>query len=111
MSGVPQGSILGLALFNTFFSDTDSGIKCTLSMFADNTNLCGVADTLKQRDASRSEAQHNPIMCACSPESQPYPRLHQKKHGQWVEGGDSAPLLCSAETPPGVLCPALGSPT
>ena len=51
MSGVPQGSILGLALFNTFFSDTDSGIKCTLSMFADNTNLCGVADTLEGRDA------------------------------------------------------------
>ena len=46
-------------------------------------------------------------MCACSMESQLYPGLHQEKHGQQVEGGDSAPLLRSGETPPGVQCPAL----
>jgi len=46
-------------------------------------------------------------MCAGSPEGQPYPGLHQKQHGQQVEGGDSAPLLRSGETLPGVLCPAL----
>jgi len=33
--------------------------------------------------------------------------MHQEKHGQQVKGGDSAPLLRSGETPPGVLCPAL----
>lgn len=31
--------------------------------------------------------------------------------GQQGEGGDSASLFCSAETPAGVLCPALGPPT
>jgi len=47
------------------------------------------------------------VMRACSPEGQPYPGLHQKKRGQQVKGGDSASLLCSGETSPGVLHPAL----
>jgi len=46
-------------------------------------------------------------MCACSPEDQPYNGLNQKQRGQQVEGGDSAPLLHSGESPPGVLRPAL----
>ena len=41
-------------------------------------------------------------MCSCSSEGQLNPRLHQKKRDQQVEGGNSAPLLCSCETPPGV---------
>jgi len=46
-------------------------------------------------------------MCAGSPEGQPCPGLHQEKRGQQVEGGDSAPPLCSGETSPGVLRSAL----
>ena len=49
-------------------------------------------------------------MCTHSPEGQPYPGLHQKQRGQQVEGGDSAPLLCSGETSPEVLRPALEPP-
>jgi len=42
---IPQGMVLGLALFNIFISDLDDGIESMLRKFGDDVKLRGVADT------------------------------------------------------------------
>lgn len=49
MSDVPQRSVLGLTLFNSFINDIDSRIECTLGKFEDDTKLTVAVDTLEGR--------------------------------------------------------------
>ena len=60
-TGVPRGLVLDLVLFNIFISHLDEGIESTLSEFAEDTELGGVADTLEgfltvQQDLDRLES-------------------------------------------------------
>lgn len=41
---IPQRSILGPVLFHVIINDTEKGIRCTLSTFADDTELSGAVD-------------------------------------------------------------------
>jgi len=42
-------------LFSILVGNMDSGTKCTLSNFADDTKLCGVVDTLEGMDAIQKD--------------------------------------------------------
>jgi len=90
-SGVPQGSVSRLVLFNIFVSDMDSGIECTLSKFANDTKLCGAADTLErdldrlQRWACANLMKFNKAKCKVLHLDQGNPKHKYRLRREWIE--------------------------
>lgn len=47
-SDAPEGSLLGKVPFNIFINETDTGMECTLSRFADDMKMSHAVDRMME---------------------------------------------------------------
>ncbi|KAK4820085.1 hypothetical protein QYF61_019142 [Mycteria americana] len=96
-SGIPQGSVMGPALFHIFVSDVDRGIECTLSQFANDTKPHGEVDMLEGRDAIQRDldrlerwaranlTKFNKAKCKVLHVGRGNPKHKYRLGGEWIE--------------------------
>jgi len=99
-------TVISKELFCFLRSCTRAGASPTINT---GWGMKGLRAALRRRTWGSGgwKIRHYLPMCTRSTKKQPYPGLHPQNCGQQGNGGDSASLLCSCETPPRVLHPAL----